>query len=373
MARATAAADTVAALSEALTEGDAAAAAVLGTIGSGELLSAVASNVEALDLVDVGLRFVEERSTVVPQADDEFGPGAWIATVQVTYRLRGWDERVTEVETPVVFEPAGGRQLIAAFGGTDGRTPLWLTGPVTGVASGRTLVIASGDSGPRYSQLARRALADVAKVLPAWTGALVIEVPATQLALTEALDAPQERYANIAAVTAAVDGSQSLDAPVHVFINPAVFDPLGPRAAQVVISHESTHVATAGTSAVVPGWLLEGFADYVALANSGIPLRTAAAQVLGEVRKDGPPSRLPTAEDLAPTAPGLGATYEEAWLANRFIARQYGEEKLVAFYTAVSDGTAVATAFRRVLGTTEAAFVKLWTADLRDLASRLAG
>ena len=32
--------------------------------------------------------------------------------------------------------------------------------------------------------------------------------------------------------------------PVHVFVNPQVFDPLRPRGAQVVISHEATHVAT---------------------------------------------------------------------------------------------------------------------------------
>jgi len=373
VARATAARDTIADLGEALAQGDAAAAAALGIAGSRDLLSEVVANVAALDLVDVALRFVEDRSSVAPQDDAGFGPGAWIGTVEVAYRIRGWDERVTEVETPMTFVPGEDGELIAAIGGIDGRTPLWLTGPVTAVESGRTLIVARGDGGPRYSRLARRAITDVAQVLPDWKGLLVVEVPATQQELNQVLDAPQERYANIAAVTAAVDGSVIRTAPVHVFVNPSVFDPLGPRAAQVVMSHESAHVATAGAFAALPGWLLEGFADYVALAHSGIPVTTAAAQILAEVRKDGPPSRLPTAEDLAPTAPGLGATYEEAWLANRFIARLYGEAKLVAFYQAVSDGTNVATAFGQVLGTTEGAFVKRWRADLRNLAKGLAG
>lgn len=373
LARATEARGTIADLSEALAGGDRKAAAALGIAGSRDLLSEVVDNVEALDLVDVSLRFVEDRSSVAPQDDVGFGPGAWIGTVAVTYRLQDWDAETTEVETPMTFVPGEGGQLIAAIGGIDGRTPLWLSGPVTAVASGRTLVIARGDAGPQYSRLARQAIIDVAKVLPDWQGPLVIEVPANQRELNQLLDAPQERYANIAAVTAAVDGSLIRTSPVHVFVNPNVFDPLGPRAAQVVISHETAHVATSANFVDIPVWLLEGFADYVALAHSAIPVRTAAAQILAEVRRDGPPTRLPTAEDLAPTAPGLGATYEEAWLANRFIAQEYGEEKLIAFYQAVSDGTAVATAFREILGTTEAAFVARWRADLRDLASGLAG
>jgi hypothetical protein len=374
VARAAAARVTVAALDEALRNGDQAAAAALGAAGAAELLRHAAVNVDTLDLTDLSLRFVEVRSSVPPEDAARFGAKAWIGTVGVSYRLSGWDEQVTEVETPMTFVPAAGGQRIAGIGGADGRTPLWLTGPVTAVADGRTLVIARGGAtAPRYGRLATQALADVAQVLPKWSGRLVIEVPATQQGLSDALDAPRERYANIAAVTAAVDGSVETTAPVHVFVNPVVFDPLGPRAAQVVISHESTHVATAGSTAVVPGWLLEGFADYVALANSGIPVRTAAAQVLAEVHKDGAPDRLPTAEDLAPTAPGLGATYEKAWLATRSIAAEYGEAQLVAFYEAVSGGVGVAAAFRDVLGTTEADFVRLWRADLLDLARRLAG
>lgn len=373
VARAAAARETVAALGEALRRGDPVAAAALGTAGNADRLSQAVENVGTLDLVDLSLRFVEDRSSVSPQDDRDLGPRAWIGTVRISYRLRGWDERITEVETPMTFVPGADGQLIAAVGGPGGRTPLWLTGPVTALADGRTLVVARTGDVRRYARLATRALADVAAVLPEWTGRLVIEVPATQEGLAEALDAPRERYANIAAVTAAVDGSLERSAPVHVFVNPAVFDPLGPRAAQVVISHESTHVATAGTTAVVPGWLLEGFADYVALARSGIPVRTAAAQILAEVRRDGPPTRLPTAEDLAPTAPGLGATYEEAWLANRFIALRYGEERLVAFYRAVAGGTTAAAAFRQVLRTTEESFVTGWRADLRGLAADLAG
>jgi hypothetical protein len=198
-------------------------------------------------------------------------------------------------------------------------------------------------------------------------------VPDSEEQLDQVLAAPDGRYDNIAAVTTSVDGSLVPGSPVHVFLNPKVFDGLGPRGAQVVVSHETTHVATDATFAELPTWLLEGFADYVALAHAGIPVSTAAAQILARIRKDGAPDHLPTADELDPSAPGLGATYEEAWLATRFIAEQYGETRLVTFYRHVSGGEPVEKAFARVLGTTEDAFVVRWRADLRDLAGGVAG
>ncbi|RNL64241.1 hypothetical protein EFK50_06835 [Nocardioides marmoriginsengisoli] len=365
--RSAAAAVTVAALEKALRSGDAGAAAATGLGPAGPMLEAAAANVGALHLVDLGLRFVDERSDVADVSET----GAWRGTVEVRYRLRDWDQGTTTVETTFTFAPGEHGQVITGIGGTSGRTPLWLTGPVKAVASGRTLVVAQGGSqagATRYSALARKAVVAVGKVLPRWKGTLVIEAPSDEEGLDRALGASQDEYANIAAVTASVDGSLDPGSPVHVFLNPRVFDALGPRGAQVVVSHESTHVATEATFVSMPTWLLEGFADYVALAHAGIPVRTAASQILARIRKDGPPDHLPTADDLAPTAAGLGATYEEAWLATRFIAQSYGEKKLVAFYDAVDGGTSAEQAFRQVLGTTQAAFVKRWSADSRNLA-----
>jgi len=118
----------------------------------------------------------------------------------------------------------------------------------------------------------------------------------------------------------------------------------------------------------MPTWLLEGFADYVALRGTGIGVRTAAAQILARVRRDGPPDGLPTRADLAPTANGLGATYEEAWLACRFLGDRFGTATMVAFYDAVSGGEPVGRAFRTVVGTTQAAFTAAWRRDTAALA-----
>ena len=71
------------------------------------------------------------------------------------------------------------------------------------------------------------------------------------------------------------------DSQVHVFVNPDVYDDLEPVGGQVVISHEATHVATgAPLTTGVPLWLLEGFADYVALRDVDLPITTTAGQII---------------------------------------------------------------------------------------------
>ena len=331
------------------------------------------ANAGRLDLQDISLRFVDDQSVLSQTDRERYGPRAWGGSAELTYRLGGWDTQPTRLETRFVFQPSGGRDLIAGVGGGADRTPLWVTGPVTRLVAGRSLVITTGRAGDRALRLARRAVVDVNKVLPQWGGNLVVEAPATEAQLDQALAATQDRYANIAAVTTTVDGSLVPGSPVHVFLNPRVFDGLGPRGAQVVLSHETTHVATGAVFANMPTWLLEGFADYVALAHAGIPVATAASQILARIRKDGAPDHLPTAAELDPTASGLGATYEEAWLATRFIAAEYGEDRLVRFYRKVSAGESVTVGFRSVFGTSEDAFVTRWSADLRHLAGGVAG
>lgn len=360
-------------LAAALQAHDAGKAAGLAVPGEQDAVRAIVRNAATLGLEDLGLRFVDDQSVLSADDRDRYGASAWAGTAELSYRIAGWDSQPARLETRFVFRRSGGRDLVAGIGGGDGRTPLWLAGPVSTASAGRALVIARVAQADHFLPMASRALADVAKVLPDWRGRLVLEVPGSEDELDQALAAPQDRYANIAAVTTTVDGSLVPGAPVHVFLNPRVFDGLGPRGAQVVVSHETTHVATDATFAQVPTWLLEGFADYVALDHAGIPVDTAASQILARIRRNGPPDHLPTAADLDPTANGLGATYEEAWLATRFLAQEYGEAQLVRFYRKVSAGEQVGQAFGAILGTTEADFVRRWRADLRRLAGGVGG
>src|SRR5262249_30179065 len=125
-----------------------------------------------------------------------------------------------------------------------------------------------------------------------------------------------------------------------------------------------------GATSGMPAWLLEGFADYVALRDTGIPVATSGQQILARVRQQGTPRTLPTAADFAAEGGSLGATYESAWLACRLVAVRYGEDRLVALYRRAERDPATRAAFQDVLGTSQQAFTRSWRSYLVGLASR---
>jgi hypothetical protein len=208
----------------------------------------------------------------------------------------------------------------------------------------------------------------VRRVLQGWRPRLVVEVPGSADALDDTLGAEHGRYAAIAAVTSSVDGSLAPRAPVHVFVNPEVFDRLEPRGARVVMAHEVTHVATGAATADVPVWLLEGFADYVALRDVRLPLAVTARQVAEQVRREGVPDALPGTTEFDTTTPHLGAAYEAAWLACRLVAQVAGEDALLAVYRRVSAGEPLGRALVQETGMTEAGLTARWQDVLRGLA-----
>ncbi|MEO5662952.1 MAG: hypothetical protein ABIR39_06675, partial [Nocardioides sp.] len=206
----------------------------------------------------------------------------------------------------------------------------------------------------------------VRRVLPQWRPSVVVEVPSSAAELDEVLDVAAGTYAGIAAVTAAADGARRPGAPVRVFVNPEVTGRLRGAGAQVVISHELVHVATDATSAVLDPWLLEGFADYVALRDVELPLSITAARASAIVRHGGVPGRLPGAAEFDTTATDLEATYELAWLACVEVADQVGESGLVRVYNEASDGATTAEALASV-GLTLDDVVRGWQRRLRAL------
>ena len=251
-------------------------AEALATPGARDLLASVAANARSLDVRDLSVRYVDDGAPLTSTQRSAFGSSAWIGTVELQYAFGQVDTTPSRVETTVVFAPGGDGARIASFGGADERTPLWLVDRLSVVRQGKTLVAVAGDSAGRYPRLASRAVAQVRRTLPGWHGDLVVEVPRSRAQLEAALLAQAGEYDDIAAVTTTEDGSLASGAPVRVFVNPDVFAKLADRGAQVVMSHESTHVATGATFVNMPTWLLEGFADYVALNHAGVPVSLAA-------------------------------------------------------------------------------------------------
>lgn len=349
---------------------DADAGATLGDESSSVLLGELVANAQALDVEDFSMRYVDEVGAVA--AD-----GTWSAAVEVSWRFDGYDDGVARAEVLVGFGPdpaapgpGSGGVVVTGLGGGERRTPLWFTGALQVRATPETLVLLDGtaEQADLVSARAVAALPVVRRVLPAWAGPLVVEVPESGEQLDALLAAEAGTYAAIAAVTATVDGSTEPDAPLHVFLNPAVYDVLEPIGAQVVISHEATHVATDAPRRAVPTWLLEGFADYVALRQVDLPVSTTAAQVIEQVRRDGPPEALPDPADFEGASVGLGAAYEAAWLVCSTLADLAGEEALVRIYQRVSAGEDVAAVLRAEAGLGVVELTRAWQDRLTGLA-----
>jgi hypothetical protein len=295
--------------------------------------------------------------------------GSWSADVATSWRFAGFDRRAEHPEVRVRFAPHQGRLRIADVGGGDLRSPLWLTGPVQVRRSRDTLVVADGtaEQADRLAALAVTAVPQVRAVLPAWRGRVVIERPASEQGLEQVLNADPGQYAGIAAVTTTVDGSRSRRTPSHVLINPDVFDPLGSHGAQVVVTHETTHVATGAATSPAPTWLVEGFADYVALRAQRLPLTTTAARIIALVRRSGPPAHLPGRGEFRAGAPALEARYESAWLACRLLADDGGSGALVGFYRDVDGGEPVGSALRAHFGLGVGGLTRQWQTLLSHL------
>ncbi len=335
-----------------------------------ERLGFIYDNVHDLGVSDLSLRFVDEDGgTISAEERRELGPRAWVGDVSVSWRIDEFDRGLSSMEVSFTFvdTPKG-----AAFGSVGGeygnQVPLWLLEDLAVQESRRALVVATDpEEAKRFAGLADRAVRDVREVLPRWRGKLVVEVPATRGDLDQLLDARPHAYDSIAAVTATVDGSVDPASPVHIMVNPEVFAKLGDEGSQIVMSHEATHVAVDAATSNMPLWLLEGFADYVALARSDLPVSVTASQILAEVRKSGPPKQLPGADEFDPSNKLLGTSYEAAWLACRLLAEEHGEKRLITFYDRVEAGMPAPEAFRR-LGTTQRAFTQDWRADLQELA-----
>ena len=345
-------------------DADAAAALAEGPPGA-DLLRTVVDNAQALDVADFTLRYVDETGSTS-------AAGAWTAAVDMTWRFAGFDQEPVHAEVLVGFDGTGDGASITGFGGGDRRTPLWLTSPLEVRRGGDSLVLVDGSvaDADRIAAQAAAAVPAVREVLPGWSGGLVVEVPGNAAGLDAMLAAEPGTYANIAAVSTTVDGTLTPTSPTHVFVNPDLYRELGAVGEQVVMTHEATHIATgAPISSGIPLWLLEGFADYVALRGTDLPLSTTAGQVIAQVRADGVPDALPGPAEFDASATHLGASYEAAWLACLVVADLAGEDALVRIYDDVRAGGGIGAALRASAGIDQSELIRRWQGRLETLVA----
>ncbi|MEU6912183.1 hypothetical protein [Streptomyces olindensis] len=300
------------------------------------------------------------------------------ADVDLRYRLAGHDRApVTAGRTLRLSRDAEGRWSVDADRpAKKSAQQLWDQGTVQAVRGVHSLVLGVGQSGRSlrdFAGLADRAVPAVSDAWGAdWSRRVVVLVPRSLDGMAGLLGSPASSYRGIAAVTTGETGAPARAPADRIIVNPEAFALLGGLGEQVVLTHETTHVATrAATTPATPLWLSEGYADWVGYRAAGRTPAEAAPELSRAVSAGRIPAGLPDDEDFGFTgdASRLARAYESGWTACRLIADRWGEARLRAFYRAVGEhrerAGAVEEAMREVLGTTPEAFTAEWREYLR--------
>ncbi|MFC5800342.1 hypothetical protein [Streptomyces formicae] len=351
---------------------DARAAAVLGRDADAYVAALdgglrAAGRAEFASLADVPLSSWEYRLSGVRRSGDRA-----TADAELRYRIEGYDSApVTSARVLELAERDGRWYVTADRAGRGGAEQLWQQGDVEAVRGSRSLVLGVGQD----RELLRRIAADADRAVPAvsaawpgrWAARVVVLVPGTLDAMGRLLGAPAAGYRGIAAVTTGEAGASGAVPADRVIVNPEAYAELGEFGRRIVLTHETTHVATrAATSEATPLWLSEGFADWAAYRGTGRTAAQAAPELARAVRAGSAPSRLPADEDFRFGTDGeaLGRAYEGGWLACLLIAERWGTQALTDFYRAAGE-YGPAKALHDVLGATPDAFTAAWSAFVR--------
>lgn len=303
---------------------------------------------------------------------DTKGAESWDYVVYTTYSFAGLpgQHAVVSHQVDVVERTDGWR--ISAIIPKDTHSEPWDLGRTLSVRSGRVVVVGVDRSRAELERIRDQAAAAVPRVDDIWRGdwargAVVVVPPDTagagELTGTENIDA----LAAVATGGSAVDASGAMQRWERVVVNPKAWQRMDSTGREVVLAHELTHVAT-GSLGAVPIWVSEGMADYVGWKDSGLSTRRIAQELGAEVRRGDLPADLPVEADFR--GERVDQAYEAAWLAAKYIAFRYGEDKLLAVYRGMADQASTSKAdqdrvLRSTLKVSRSAFLHGWRSYLQ--------
>ncbi len=336
-------------------------------------LSDVPFSTWTLELGDRGLlRLSEARATLL-------GSAAFVAPVDVSYQVDGYDHGAQHYDELLTFVPRAGRWYVNSnldVKPAQSHRELWDVGRVRVVKAKYGLVMGLGSEKDleAFAREVDRAVPRVDAVWGhSWAEHVLLVVTRTEDEMASLLGGKPSAYRQLAAVTrgelGAEEGTAAAD---RILVNPKAYADLSSMGRRVILGHEITHVAArARTQTWTPKWLAEGLADYVGYLKSGLADDVIAQELTDDVRKGKLPTELPDNSDFGTTNSDLPQTYEMSWLACKMIVERYGgRDALVTFYRTIGapggDASVVDRAFQEVLGITSAAFTKEWREYVRE-------
>lgn len=198
-----------------------------------------------------------------------------VADAELRYRVRGYDRAPVRAGRTLRLALTGGRWYVESDKPAKGSAEqLWDQGEVAAVRGQDSLVLGVGQSATQlrsYARLADHAVPAVAQAWGTeWARHVVVLVPGSLSDMAGLLGAPASSYRGIAAVTTGETGAPAGAPADRIILNPDAYGVLGDTGKQVVLTHETTHVATrTHTTPATPLWLSEGYADWIGYLGSG--------------------------------------------------------------------------------------------------------
>lgn len=191
---------------------------------------------------------------------------------------------------------------------------------------------------------------------------LVAQLPSTAHGFERVLGVQQGSHRLVAAA------AWPFGPAAHLVVNPETGGATSGAARQVLVTHEAVHLVTGSVRGQRPLWLIEGYADLIALAAHAGVADAHERHLADDQRRHGVASDLVTDAELAPTHPRVQAHYERAWLTVRTLARgPEGTAVAGRVHAAVLDGTSLPDALAAE-GWSEATLTEAVTAELHRLA-----
>ncbi|WP_246531073.1 hypothetical protein [Streptomyces bathyalis] len=302
------------------------------------------------------------------------------ADVRLRYKLRDDDHAPVSVTERLAFTERGGKWYVSdELPGSDRQ--LWEQGEITVVRGKKSLVLGADRSREELDDLARKADTAVAQVDEEWPRSwphrVVVESPSSLRDMARLLDAPSTSYEGIAAVTTGEAGEHTNASADRIVVNPEAYGDLSGEGQQVVLTHETVHVASrTHTSGATPLWLSEGLADWIGYGATDRTPKEAAAELVRAADAGKLPRELPTDRDFrfGRDPEELGRAYESGWLACRLIADEWGKDKLLGLYLRLgsaqkSQDAAVDEAMESELGLSPQEFTERWRSYVRKEVS----
>jgi hypothetical protein len=334
----------------------------------------------------------EGKPRAQPLTGTENGSARWTLPILLRYRERGADtaDVIRHRQVTVIHHTRTGERSywVLADDRTVGLRDPWDVDNVRVISSDRAIVIGvgSGVSWRRlrsYAAMVTVAAQDVDNVWGVqWPRRLIVVVP-TSVALFDEMSSDESggRGSDArAAVTTGMpaSGSRRLTVGDRIIINPAVF-PFMPRVAQqLVLKHETVHVAVrSSTVNTAPAWLNEGFADYIGYRHSGISLAVGAADLAARLQSNPIIAIPPSSLDFRQKIDIVSVSYQLSWVLCWVIAHRHKEAALVRLVVAMgssgaSEERSAEMVFGRiassVLGVSTRELTRQWQDALRQLA-----